>query len=648
MCGIAGIWQLDDRKVEHDTIRRFIGALAHRGPDGEGVLLDDHDRLALAHRRLAILDLSRAADQPMVSLHGRYVITYNGEIYNFLELRAELEKKGCRFRSQSDTEVILAAFEQWGTDCLPRFNGMWSFAIWDRLQRSLFLSRDRFGVKPLYVALDARRLAFASELKAFLHLDGFAPVANETAVRARLDGNGSDHNLLCGVESLPPGQCLEVTPERTRRWQWWNTLDHLVRVPQNPADQAEEFRELLLDSCRLRVRSDVPAAVSLSGGLDSSSVLCSLAAAQDARGTEREAPQWRRAYIASFPGTLQDETMYAMLAAERAAAVPVIHQLSGAEISGQLDSYLYQYEEIGGLSGIASWLLYGKMHRDNVIVSLEGHGGDELLGGYGLHILLALLRGPSFITAPRRTLDLINTLQHMYSAQHPERPGSKVRLATLTIPPVRAVARRLLRGQRVLNETLRRHSFDPSAADEIAPGKQEAIEALGPLTGALYHSFHSQSLPRILRNFDALSMGHGIEVRTPLLDWRLVCYGFSVPDESKAGGGYAKRLLREAMRGVLPEKVRLRRDKLGYNAPVADWLQGGLSDWLWDQVNDAEFLRSDLWDGRALLTLARAKRESGAPWLPGEMRRATMAVTAHWWRTRWLKTSRRNEHKKQT
>ncbi len=638
MCGIAGIWQLDGQKVERSTIERFIGALAHRGPDGEGVLTEDEGRLALSHRRLAILDLSAAGDQPMHSLSGRYDITYNGEVYNFLELRAELERDGFRFRSESDTEVILAAFERWGPDSLLRFNGMWSFAIWDRRRRALFLSRDRFGVKPLYVLIGAGRFAFASELKAFLHLDGFDPVADTRALEARLAGNFSDHVLLRGIESVPPGHYLEVTAEGTRARRWWNTLDHLVSVPRDIATQAEEFRELLFDSCRLRMRSDVPAATSLSGGLDSSSVLCSLAAAQERGGADRQAPEWRRAFIAGFPGTPQDETRYALLAAERAGAIPVVRQFSGDDLRAHLDAYLYQYEEIGGLSGLASWALYREMRREGVIVSLEGHGGDELLAGYGLHILLALMRSRGLMAAPGRTLDLIDTLQHMHGPGQPERPVNKAVLAALTIPGVRAIARHLKRSQRVLAETVRRHSFDPTTAtDEAARVEEQAIDVLGPLTGALYRSFHRHSLPRILRGFDVCSMGHGVEARMPLLDWRVVCYGFSVPDESKAARGYAKRLLREAMRGVLPEAVRLRRDKLGYNAPVAHWLDHGLGDWLWSELNDPEFLRSELWDGRALLALACAKHQSGTPWHPAEARQVTLAVTAHWWQTRWLR-----------
>ena len=659
MCGIAGIWQLDGQPVARETIASFIGALAHRGPDGEAVVMDDDRRLALAHRRLAVLGPGPTGRQPMRSASGRYEITYNGEVYNFLELRRDLERDGFRFRSDTDTEVILAAFERWGPDCLLRFNGMWSFAIWDRRRRALFLARDRFGVKPLYVVAGPQRFAFASEMKAFLHLEGFVAEADRRVIEARLAGNFNEHVLLRGVECVPPGHCLEVRVEGIRRWRWWNTLDHLVPVPADLDEQAEMFRELLFDACRLRLRCDVPVATALSGGLDSSSVVCSLAAGQRAGTIERQAPEWRRAFIAGFPGTLQNETPYAQLAAERAEALPVVRILSPEALAADVGAYLYQFEEIGGLYGIAPWALYREMRREGVVVSLDGHGGDELLGGYEIHILLALLRGGGLLSSPRRTLDLIDTLQHLYTAENPLRPTSKAFIAAWTIPLVRSLVGRLsavprLPGmsgmrarQHMLADMARRHSADPAAAqDPDAAAEERAIDAMGPLTGALYRSFHRQSLPRILRNFDLASMGHGVEIRAPLLDWRIVCLGFSVPDESKVSGGYTKRLLREAMRGVVPDRVRLRREKLGFNAPVDRWLgnglDGGLADWLWAQLNDPEFLREELWDGPGLLALAAAKRRSRSPWHPVEARRVTLAVTAHWWQTHWLRSADRD------
>lgn len=645
MCGIAGIWHLDGRPVERATIERFIRALAHRGPDGEGVVTSDDGSLALAHRRLTILDLTPAGAQPMRSASGRYDITYNGEIYNFLELRAQLEREGVRFRSDGDTEVILAAYEQWGTDCLLRFNGMWSFAIWDRHLRRLLLSRDRFGVKPLYLAADARRVAFASELKAFLHLDGFDPAANPQALAARLAGDFRQHVLLRGVELVPPGHCVEVTRDGTRRWRWWNTLDHLAPVPRDLPAQADAFRELLVDACRLRMRGDVPVATSLSGGLDSASVLCALSAAHASGGTARQAPEWQRAFIAGFPGTSQDETDDALLAAGRAGAIPVVRPFSGDTLRADVDAYLYQFEEIVGLYGLASWALYREMRRSGVTISIDGHGADELLGGYHLHVVLALLRGRGLLAEPARTLDLVDTWRHMHRAGLSDRRPSGVLLAAMTIPGVLTAARWLppvRRRERRLAEMVRQHAFDPSAShDAAARAEAQAIDALGPLTGALYRSFHQRSLPSILRAFDAHSMGHGVEVRMPFLDWRLVCYAFSTPDESKLGGGYSKRLLREAMRGALPERVRLRRDKLGYVAPVARWFDDGLAGWLWDEVNDPEFLRSELWDGPAIRALAAARRQSGTPWRYEDAQRVSLAVTAHWWQTRWLKAGLR-------
>jgi asparagine synthase (glutamine-hydrolysing) len=632
MCGIAGIWQLDGQTVERGTADRFVAALAHRGPDGQTTIIDDEGRLALGHRRLTILDPTAAADQPMRSASGRFTITFNGEIYNFRELRGHLESRGFRFRSETDTEVALAAFEQWGPDCLLRFNGMWGMAIWDRQERSLFLARDRFGVKPLYVLLGNRRLAFASELKAFLNLDGFEPLADFQTVRDRLAENFNRGILLRDIDVVPPGWWLAITPTEVRRQRWWNTLDHLVSVPRDCAAQAEEFRGLLFDACRLRSHCPVPSATSLSGGLDSSSVLCSIAA-------DKRDDRPPRAFIAAFPGTPQDETAYALLAARHSGATPIVRSICNDEMRAHVDAYLYQFEEIGGLFGAAAWAHYREMRADGIVVSLEGHGGDELLGGYAMHIAQALLRSGGLAAAPRRTLDLINTLSEMHNRGDPGGRPSRALLAAVTLPSFASIVRRMPAGwrrrQKFVDTLL--HARDPVVScgngdrDEL-----KAINNLGPLSGALYHSFHHGTLPRILRNFDVHSMGHGIEVRLPFLDWRVVRYAFSVPDESKVAHGYAKRLLREAMRGVLPEPVRLRRDKIGFNAPIAHWLAGGLGDWLWDLVNEKEFLRSDLWNGEMLLGLARAKRSSQSSWHAHEAHRILLAASAHWWLTRWL------------
>lgn len=639
MCGIAGIWNVDGPPVERPTIDRFAASLAHRGPDGEGVVLEDEGRLALAHRRLAILDRSPAGAQPMVSASGRFVLTYNGEIYDFVELRDALAGDGIPVRGDGDSAVILAALERWGTAALERFNGMWSFALWDRKEHRLLLSRDRFGVKPLYVAATPRRIAFASELKAFRCLDGFAAEADDAIVAARLTGEFTGGVLLRGVEMLPPGHCLEATPRGVRSWRWWSTLDHMRAVTSDPVRQAEELRELLFDACGLRLRSDVPVATSLSGGLDSSSVLCSLVAGQRRHDVVRCAPAWQRAFVADFPGTAQDETAHARLVASHAGVEAVVRSFAPSDVVAEIDAYLDQFEEIGGLFGIGAWMLYREMRRAGIVVSLDGHGGDELFGGYAAHLEAALLRGPGLLAAPRRSLDLLRTLHFLKGGGSAALPRDLL-LGVLAVPALRAVAPHvplLAARARSVERNVARH--DASAAGDEDRDEARAIDALGPLTGALYRSVHRGGLARILRNFDVHSMGHGVEVRMPFLDWRLVCFAFSLPDESKVSHGFTKRALREAMRGVLPEPVRVRRDKLGYNAPVAQWLGGGLDAWLREQVNDPEFVRCSLWDGATLRDRANALHARGGVWTAADANEIVLAATAHRWRTRWLAAS---------
>ncbi|MGH7757130.1 MAG: asparagine synthase (glutamine-hydrolyzing), partial [Vulcanimicrobiaceae bacterium] len=319
VCGIAGIWHLDGRPLASGAIERFTRALAHRGPDGEGIeLLGDDRTLGLGHRRLAIFDRSAAGRQPMRSADGRYWISFNGEIYNFVELRRELESVGYRFTSRTDTEVILAAYDRFGEDCQRRFNGMWAFAIWDVARRRLFLSRDRFGVKPLYYVVERDRFAFASELKAFLQLDEFEATEDSASLARVLADNfaleGTEDSLLQGVRRLPGGCAMTVSASGPAVRRWWNTLDHRVEVAADFGRQAAEFRELFFDACRLRVRSDVPAATCLSGGLDSSSVVGALSAVDrrdGLRANARSAPDWRATFVADFAGTPLDETAYA-------------------------------------------------------------------------------------------------------------------------------------------------------------------------------------------------------------------------------------------------------------------------------------------------------------------------------------------------
>lgn len=584
-------------------------ALKHRGPDGEGTYIAGP--VGLGHRRLATLDLGSTGSQPMSFGAGRYWITHNGEIYNFIELREQLVGLGYDFRSESDTEVVLAAFVQWGEDCQLRFNGMWAFAIWDAEQRRLFLSRDRFGVKPLFYYLGRQRLAFASEMKAFLPLPWFPATFNLAAVATAVaDPTALETSEWCamsGVRRLRAGHSLSVRagaePESRR---WWNTAEHLESVPGRFSAQVETFRERLSKAVSLRMRSDIPVGSTLSGGLDSSSILAMAASREDlsAEGARRRASV-PTPFVASYPGTRRDERAHALDVAMRLGIAPVVIEVDAAKMMEVLDDFLFQCEEVQSPHP-GPWLLYREMARAGIRVSLDGHGGDELLAGYPEHVRVAresalwpvprlhrgaemgaLLRGMAGdLDAHRSFQDWIDSSrEHVALAK---KRWAAHRLSARSGNPTRPA------------QFLRVEPSCGSGAEEPLP---RSISR-DPVTARLFADFHRRSLPTILRDFDRFSMAHGVEVRSPFLDWRLVCYCFSLPSRAVLGAGQSKRILREAMRGLLPESIRCRTQKVPYKAPLAEWWAGGIRELVLDTAGSAAFLTSEVWDGPAIRRLA--------------------------------------------
>ena len=647
MCGIAGILNHNGSPVPREEISAITDALAHRGPDGSGI--HTSGPVGLGHRRLAILDLSEAGKQPMKDGSGRYWITYNGEVFNFLELRKELEALGEQFLSLSDTEVILAAYQRWGPDCVLKFNGMWAFVIWDSVNRELFLSRDRYGIKPLHYLPEPNRFVFASELKSFLCLQGFDAKENEDELRGTLatGTESAEDSLLKGVKVLPAGFNMVVSGSGTRKWRWWRTIDHLATVPRRFGDQVEQFRELFFDACRLRLRSDVPVATSLSGGLDSSSVLCSIAALHlaGAGGESRLMRDCHRAFVATFPGTWLDETEYARAAIEKADADPRYCKMDPECIIADLPQYAYDFETIGSALLAPSWQIYREMRRDGVLVSLDGHGGDELLAGYDVFIHHAIDSAGGITRRPWRTWNLARTYASM---QPPLWPGRGTLLDSIEMviqadPWLRPVGSAIRRAKRVLWPTpqakagsnrdalLRdRTANSQFARQQLDSDELAAIDALTPLNRALYRSFHN-SLTSILRKYDRLSMAHGVETRMPFMDWRLVCFSFALPDRCKLSGGFTKRVLREAMRGVLPENVRVRMSKMGFRSPMYEWFNGPLGDWVCAQVQNKKFLESEIWNGPAIRDAAIASNAK-KQWTEASAGRVWPFVQAYLWR----------------
>jgi len=605
MCGIVGIWNLNGRSVSPRMLDLFTDTLAHRGPDGRGVYIDKQVALGLGHRRLAIIDTSEGGRQPMSYLDGRYWITYNGEIYNFIELKTELESHGYTFRSSSDTEVILAAYDCWGESCQLKFNGMWAFAVWDTRERKLFLSRDRFGVKPLHYFFDGSTFAFASEMKAFLSLDGFSLDFDPEMVAAALTDieeiEGTENCIVKGIKRLLGGHCLTLQDSGEviiRRW--WITLDHLTSNHLSYESQIEAFRELFLDACRIRMRSDVPIGTALSGGLDSSSIVCAMhAIGKNDHTRDRLARDWQSAFIATYPGNIIDEKKYSDEVIKKTGVRPIYCEVNSDMYLKYFNRILYQFEEISDIY-LGPWLVHKTQRESGIVVTIDGHGGDEILGGYPWHIT-AGIKDSIIKGHPRRTIELIDTLKKL--KLFPDEYFYSRSLQSL----ISKWREQILGNNR--SGWLRCHP-----AKYYSPAFEEDRSRLSEhdsLFNRLYVDFHFKQLPMNLRDFDRLSMAHGVEVRSPFMDWRLVCFAFSLPSESKIHGGYTKRILRDALKDLLPESIRLRTRKLGFPNMMESWSSPKAVEFIRDSVADSDFLASSIWDGRRIQKDLEAARSNG-------------------------------------
>jgi asparagine synthase (glutamine-hydrolysing) len=557
MCGIAGIVELGERPASESALKEMCRLLAHRGPDGSGYWFSPNRAAALGHRRLAILDLDPRSDQPMISADGRYVVVFNGEIYNFLELRAELIARGETFHTESDTEVLLAAWRVWGEGMLPRFNGMWALAIYDCETRALFLSRDRFGIKPLLYSFDGQRFVFASELSAIVSCGVVDSRLNlDVARRVLIDPfgiEGSEETLFASVRRLQAGHCMTVRQQGIKVRRWWSTLENLPEVPRSADDRVAKFAELFRDAVAIRMRSDVPIGTSLSGGFDSSAVLCTMAAIERDGMGPRGATGWRHAFVASFPGLGNDERPFAEMAAKWAGVSPTIIEIGQDDVLGDADQALQSLDDVYIGLPTAVWRLYREMRRKGVVVSLDGHGADEAMGAYSQAHQQLWFKLRNLMGWVVGTDSMLDGAIDFGRAVVLERKGQLF----------------LRHGVRDMPQRL------PLLGDgDRLPGHW------GGLNRRLYRMFHGTILPTILRNFDRLSMAHGIEVRMPFLDWRLVTYTMALPDKSKNRGGLTKVIARDAMKGKMPETIRVQRLKVGFNSPMPTWLNGALNPWV--------------------------------------------------------------------
>jgi asparagine synthase (glutamine-hydrolysing) len=384
MCGIAGIFRFDAGMVNEKLLDGMGKRLAHRGPDGKGIFVDQE--MGLVHRRLKIIDLSEEAHQPMTDSQGSLTISYNGEIYNYLELRKELEEDGFSFRSGSDTEVILAAYARWGVECVKKFNGMFAFALWDRGERRLFCARDRLGVKPFYYHCNTNRFAFASEIKCLLSLPDVPAEANRKLIRDYLVLGLVDHTsetFFSGIRKLDPATWLILDRRGIREERYWE-----IEVNDQPQGnsclprEAENFREILTDAIRLRLRSDVPIGSCLSGGIDSTSIVCLIHSLISPRHKERVGEYQKTFSAVSEIPNLDERPFIRLVTAATGAEEHLVFPVAGRFLD-ELDALVWHQEEPFSSSSVyAQWCVFRRAAQAGVKVLLDGQGADEQLCGY--------------------------------------------------------------------------------------------------------------------------------------------------------------------------------------------------------------------------------------------------------------------------
>lgn len=602
MCGIAGVIRRDGA-VDRAVLERMATTLRHRGPDDSGVFASGP--VGLAHTRLSIIDLSAHGHQPMASEDGNFAIAYNGEIYNHLALREDLEAKGHRFRGRSDTETALRAYMEWGESAFAMFDGMFAMAVWDARRGVLQLVRDAFGIKPLYVARTSSAFVFGSEIKAVLASGTTGAELHWAGLGEYLhfDAALGANTLFAGIDKVLPGQLLTVSQGEVRSSQF-ASLPAGESVADDFATAAGTVRERLAQAVQSHLMSDVPVGVFLSGGIDSSAIVA-FASKQYGRriGT----------YAVGFDGTdftgRADETPAARQVAELFDTDHHELRISGKGLMDVVARLVRCHDEpFGDPAGIPLYMLCEQL-RGSVKVVLQGDGGDEVFAGYPRYAYLAhirLLRALSFSTRwlhplarrlpGRRELRSFRAVG-AYQRHAPARcMAQMVSTESMNRPPGRilsAGARELLRGA----DPLRRYRELAASVSGSDPVKQMLTTDSSILLPDVYFA-----------KVDRATMAHGIEVRVPMVDRRLAAYAFGLPSAYKVRGMQKKRVLRQALRGIVPDAI-LDRPKTGFGVPVNRWLRTSLLDDMKSVLLDAELQRTGLFDRVALERCIREHAE---------------------------------------
>jgi asparagine synthase (glutamine-hydrolysing) len=565
MCGFIALISHSKSEERRSLVERMLSTIRHRGPDGEGILIDQ--TAALGFRRLSILDLSHLGDQPMTSTDGSCTIVFNGEIFNYLELRQELQSLGRIFRSQSDTEVLLNAYIEWGHACVERLNGMWAFVIIDRNTGKLFGSRDRFGIKPLYRWSGGGQTIIASEIKAIRASGLYRDEINSGVVSDYLLGGRLDESAATffkGIDQLPAGYSFEVGADgSSHQWRFWD----LRTISERPNDEAPAaFAGLFEDAVRLHMRSDVPVGVHLSGGMDSTSIICASSRVQSEAGASGKLKAF------SYADTEYDESQYIDATLARTGIELVTLKTDANRVWEDLPRMLrYQDEPVHSLTAVVGFQLMQLTQEHGIRVILNGQGADETLGGYPSYFRdgwVTLLKEGGLLPAWREVGRYALTTGGIRRALFIKLLRHVMQTHMRALPQYRRLAKQRYRA-RLKNVSWVNPALALSASD--IPESDGA-----DLRSTLLQSVEMSPLPLYLRVEDRNSMAHSIETRLPFLDYRLVSLAFSLERQWKLNGSLNKFVLREAMRGRIPELVRARQDKMGFPTAATRWFRNEL------------------------------------------------------------------------
>jgi asparagine synthase (glutamine-hydrolysing) len=561
MCGIAGIVSLKNKVVEKHLLQSMTDSIIHRGPDGEGFWFNNDETIGFGHRRLAILDLSENGKQPMKYHH--LTITFNGELYNYIELREVLVKKGHVFESQTDTEVILAAYLEYGEDCLKHFDGMFAFAIWDENKKEIFAARDRFGEKPFYYYFDGKQLVFASEMKAIFSA-GIPKIVADKMIYLYLsydvveDPNDKSSTFFKNVNQLPASHWLKIDAQGELELKKYWAIDLSKKTDIKIEEAQERFKDLLDDSVKKRMRSDVAVGTSLSGGLDSSTIVGSILTQFKDVGLNT--------FTARFDDINYDEGDFVDLMNDKFSFNSNFCWPKEDLLITELEKIFYHQEEpFGSTSIVAQWEVMKLAKKKNVTVLLDGQGADETIAGYYKYFT-------PFLS------ELYRTDRGMFESEL-EAINSNLALKDV-IPNRFKMESNFPKMMKYLGDFTRKYRISKIAPDiskeflDEFKNEPSPYNRLSSLNEFLHFDCFNYGLGKLLRFSDRNAMAHSREVRLPYLSHELVEFVFSLPSQYKMHMGWSKYILRKSMEEVLPKEIVWRKDKKGFQAPQS-WMSDG-------------------------------------------------------------------------